>query len=401
MTIHARSGWDPHTLRHHHDASEPLPVEQLTPANVDFDLLWADDGLARGLAEMTRTERPRRFLPVSGSSLDSAAERWLTARACQRRAAAVGQLVDDPLVRGFEERVDALRRMSDVLGGGDVHALSITELGITVRLLRTGIHNDIHQARLYAVAAELARLAGWAMYDVGQYGAAQRCWLVALRAAHEADAPALGANILRCMAEQAAWYGQPADAITLLQSAQDGARSMLSAIERAVITADLAVAHSRTGHHAESVAATTLAYSLIDAVHPDENPPYMYWAGRKDISFAAGEALLSGGDPDEAIPHFQAALNDLDALDDEFPRNRVEFLTRLGVAHVRTGHPEQAIALGHEAVAHAATIDSGMTRRDIARLCQEIEQAGYAGVAALVDHARCALGPLTVAAMSS
>ncbi len=127
----------------------------------------------------------------------------------------------------------------------------------------------------------------------------------------------------------------------------------------------------------------------------------MYWAGRKDISFAAGEALLSGGDPDRAIPHFQAALNDLDSLDDEFPRNRVEFLTRLGVAHVRTGGADRAITLGHEAITHAATIDSGMTRRDIARLCQEIEQAGHAGAAALVDHARHTLGPAEVAATSS
>ncbi|WP_322761245.1 XRE family transcriptional regulator [Frankia sp. Cr2] len=401
MTMHAHPGWDPHRLGQHHDATARPFAEQLMPANTDLDLLWTGDGLARGLAEMTHDKRPRRFLPVSGPSLGSAAERWLTARTCRRRVAAVGQLVDDPLVHGFEERVDALRRMSDILGGTDVHALSITELRITVRLLRTGIHNDIHQARLYAVAAELARLAGWAMYDVGQYGAAQRCWLVALRAAHEAGAPALGANVLRCMAEQATWYGQPADAVTLLQSAQAGARSMLSAIERAVIAADLAVAHSRTGHRMEAAAATTLAYSLINEVSPERNPPYMYWAGRKDISFAAGEALLSGGDPDRAIPHFQAALNDLDSLDDEFPRNRVEFLTRLGVAHVRTGGADRAITLGHEAITHAATIDSGMTRRDIARLCQEIEQAGHAGAAALVDHARHTLGPAEVAATSS
>jgi hypothetical protein len=203
------------------------------------------------------------------------------------------------------------------------------------------------------------------------------------------------------MAEQATWYGQPADAVTLLQSAQTGAHSTLSTIEQAVIAADLAVAHSRTGDQADAAAATTLAYSLIDEVRPDQSPPYMYWAGRKDISFSAGEALLSGGDPTGAIPYFQAALDDLDGIDEEFPRNRVRFLTRLGVAHARTGGPDQTITLGYEAVTHAAAIDSGMTRRDIAGLCQEIEHVGHADTAALVDHARCALGPVGVSTMSS
>ncbi len=390
MTTQEHPGWDPSSLRQH----------QAPPANTGLDLLWTHHGLADGLAEMTDGAQPHHFLAVSGPSLDSAAERWLTARSQQRPATPTGQLVDDPLVRGFEERVDVLRRMSDILGGSDIYSLSVTELGVTVRLLRTGTHSDTHQTRLYAVAAELARLAGWAMYDVGEYGRAQRCWLVALRAAHEAGSPALGANVLRCMAEHATWYGQPADAVTLLHSAQEGARSVLSAIERAVIAADLAIAYSRTGDQADAMAATGLAYSLIDEARPEENPPYMYWAGRKDISFAAGEALLSGGDPSGAIPYFQAALDDLDDLDEEFPRDHVEFLSRLGVAHARTGDTETAVALGHQAITHAAGIDSGMTRRDIARLCQEIEQADRSGAADLVDHARYALDSATASTLS-
>ncbi|WP_131785215.1 XRE family transcriptional regulator [Protofrankia symbiont of Coriaria ruscifolia] len=389
----------PDTGRRH--AGQPVQ-EQITPANTGLDLLWTGDGLTQELVKMTRARQPHRFLPVSGPSLDSAAERWLAARARHEGAVPTGQLVDDPLVRGFEDRVDALRRMSDVLGGNDVYALSRTELAITVRLLRVGTHSDTHQARLYAVAAELARLAGWAMYDIGQYGAAQRCWLVALRAAHEAGSPALGANVLRCMAEQVTWYGQPADAVSLLHRAQAGARSMLSAIERAVIAADLAVAHSRAGNSRDATAETELAYTLINEVRPEDNPPYMYWARRKDVAFSAGEALLSGGNPDEAIPHFEAALDDLDEFDEEVPRDRIEFLTRLGVAHVRTGDAEKAVALGHEAIAHAMMIESGMTRRDITRLCQEVEQAGHSAEAAgLIDHARGALGLASLSSLTS
>ncbi|WP_250290416.1 XRE family transcriptional regulator [Frankia sp. CiP1_Cm_nod1] len=377
-----------------HQPAGPPVHEQIAPANTGLDLLWTDDGLTRELLAMTHARRPHRFLPVSGPSLDSAAQRWLAARTHHEGVVPTGQLVDDPLVRGFEDRVDALRRMSDVLGGNDVYALSRTELSITVRLLRVGTHSDAHQARLYAVAAELARLAGWAMYDVGQYGTAQRCWLIALRAAHEANSPALGANVLRCMAEQVTWYGQPADAVSLLHRAQAGACYLLSAIERAVIAADLAVAHSRTGNSEDAAAETELAYTLVDKARPEDSPPYMYWARRKDVAFSAGEALLSGGSPEAAIPHFEAALDDLDELDEEVPRDRVEFLSRLGIAHVRTGNIDQAVALGHQAVSCATMIDSGMTRRDIARLCQEIEQAGASARAAgLLDHARDALGP--------
>jgi hypothetical protein len=44
--------------------------------------------------------------------------------------------------------------------------------------------------------------AGWAAFDAGNPAVAQRFWLAGLRASHEAGSPALGANILRCMAEQ-------------------------------------------------------------------------------------------------------------------------------------------------------------------------------------------------------
>lgn len=64
---------------------------------------------------------------------------------------------------------------------------------------------------------------GWAADDEGQYGLAQRYYLVSLRAAHNAGDQALGAHILGCMACQSARYGDPAEDVTLAETALAGA----------------------------------------------------------------------------------------------------------------------------------------------------------------------------------
>ena len=48
--------------------------------------------------------------------------------------------------------------------------------------------------------------------------------IAALHAAHSADDRLLGAHILGCMADQAARYGQPTEAVTLIETAMVGVR---------------------------------------------------------------------------------------------------------------------------------------------------------------------------------
>jgi hypothetical protein len=55
---------------------------------------------------------------------------------------------------------------------------------LVVALLKNGSYTDVVGRRLYGLAAELGRLAGWEAYDSGDEALAQRYWMAALRNAH-------------------------------------------------------------------------------------------------------------------------------------------------------------------------------------------------------------------------
>ncbi|WP_322750141.1 MULTISPECIES: XRE family transcriptional regulator [unclassified Frankia] len=351
--------------------------------------LWAPDGLGAALEEVTsRVQRPA-VLTFTSATLGAVVHSWLVAAPARPVAVLNGRHVNDALVAGFADRVDALRRMDDVLGGEDVHGLAVSELRVIVRLLRTGAYSQDQRARLYAVAAELARLAGWAAFDSGRHQIAQQFWLVALRTAHEAGDRAIGANILRCMAEQAVRYGDPADAVTMLRAARAGAGDALTATEKAVLAGSLAIAHAQVGDSRAVRAEIAEAFTQIDQAEPGDDPDYVYWCSRPTIEYYAGKALLCIGDAAAAIGHLRRSVDELDAC--EYPRELIHHRVWLGVAQVDAGEVERAVDLGYQAIDLAGCVASENARVDVLTLCGAIEIAGHPGAAALAEHARTAL----------
>ncbi len=371
----------------------------ITPAadTVQWTLqrLWAPGGLAAALEEVTSRGQQFVLPSLTGTALAAVVHQWLVATPARSVAVLGGRQVRDALVAGFEQRVDSLRRMDDVLGGEDVHGLAVSELRVIVRLLRTGAYSQDHHARLHAVAAELARLAGWAAFDSGRHQVAQQYWVVALRVAHEAGQPAIGANILRCMAEQAVRFGDPADAVTLLQAARAGAADALTATEKAIIAGSLAVAHSQLGDTHSVHAEVTEALAQIERADPAMDPEYVYWCSRSVIEYYAGKALLCAGDIAAAVGYLSRSVDQLDAA--AYPRELVHHSVWLGVAKVDAGDVEQAVSLGYQAVELATRVSSENARVDVLTLCGAIEMAGHPGAATLADHARTALRAGTAA----
>lgn len=80
---------------------------------------------------------------------------------------------------------------------------------MVVDVLDRSTYTAVVGQRLYALAAELGRMAGWASFDAGLHAAAQRYWLAALHAAHAAADRLLGANILKSMSLQCYDFGRP------------------------------------------------------------------------------------------------------------------------------------------------------------------------------------------------
>jgi len=362
------------------------------PATAGLAQLWQDAELTGVLEEVTATltgsvDR-RHFLAVSGASL-AAAHAWLIAEPARLSAALSGKTADTSVIADLTTSIDTLRRLDDKLGGQAVYGMVVEQLRLTNGLLRNATYSQTNGRELYAIAAELSRLAGWTAYDAGAHGTAQRYYLIGLRAAHEADHPGIAANILRCMAQQARTDGDPRTAVALLRSARTGARGRLTHTEQATLAGELARAYGVLGDQPAALAAADAAYSEFSQGQPDNDPPYTYWVGPQEIAYSAGMALLYSGSPASAVTHLRRSV---DETGTELPRDVLSHKARLAVAYAKSGNADAAVSLTHEAISDDA-LSSVIVGAHFAEVCREVHAAGHPGAAELADHVRTALGP--------
>ncbi|MFJ6695577.1 helix-turn-helix domain-containing protein [Streptomyces sp. NPDC091272] len=114
-------------------------------------------------------------------------------------------------------------RRDNAHGGATLRPAVVGYLRYVSRLLDSaegGLRDD-----LQTVAAELARLSGWAYFDARQYSTARTYFTQALKLAHAQGDRLFMANVLSCMSLLATYDGNPNDAVTLACHAQDAARA--------------------------------------------------------------------------------------------------------------------------------------------------------------------------------
>jgi len=368
-------------VRHEPEPAQP-PHQQATAG---LEQLWHGAELTGVLKEVTATltgtvDR-RRFIAVSSASI-LAAHAWLIAEPARLSAALSGKTADASVITDLTTSVDTLRRLDDKLGGQAVYGMVVEQLRLTTGLLRNASYSQANGRDLYAIAAELSRLAGWTAYDAGAHGTAQRYYLIGLRAAHEADHPGIAANILRCMAQQSRSTGDPRTAVDLLRSAQKGADGRLTHTEEAVINAHLARSYGRLGDRQSALYATEAAYSEFEQAQPADDPPYVYWVGYQEIAYAAGDARLYLGDSAAAIPYFESSI---DSAPGDLPRDLLEQKARLALAHAMSGDLDSAVSLAHDTISER-TLSSAIVGTHFTDVVRAVTNARYPGAKELTEH---------------
>ncbi|MGH4017450.1 MAG: hypothetical protein ACRDSL_26715 [Pseudonocardiaceae bacterium] len=372
----------------HQRLGDPVTPEMLGwPAPRGALYVPADDGLhhpwdsagtiaALGAVVDPDSMQRRHFMAMTGLSLTAVAHQWLLDPA-RVAASVLGQRVDHEVVDDLERVADARRRLDDALGGASLLPATREDLRLVLALLRNSSYTEQVGQRLYAVAAEFARLAGWLAYDAGQHALAQRYYLAALRAAHVSGDRALGASILGCMSVQAAFSDTPRDAVLLAESALNGARELTPAVEAATC-ARLARGAAYAGDAATSQRFQDRAFARLSHSAPDNEPPWIYYFTEADAHGIAGEALLVLGWPKQAEGHLRRAVALIDPV---FVRDRAKWQCRLATARLGTGSLEHACATASEAAATIRRLDSFRTQQDLAEFRRAAER--YAGSAAV------------------
>ncbi|MFI0764123.1 hypothetical protein ACH4TQ_04220 [Streptomyces sp. NPDC021218] len=115
-------------------------------------------------------------------------------------------------------------RRDDQHGGAPLRPAVVGNLTYVTQVMRHA--GEALGRDLRSLAAELARLAGWAYFDACQYSTARVYFSQALGLSLGQEDRLFMANVLSCMSLQATYDGNPAEAIALACKAQDVARGI-------------------------------------------------------------------------------------------------------------------------------------------------------------------------------
>jgi DNA-binding XRE family transcriptional regulator len=298
----------------------------------------------------------RDILFLTGMALTAPAHQWLIHDPGPLMSGLAGRRVSPTLADRFTDMIPELRAMDDVAGGGSVLSLAQQQFGVVAELLDQASYDEPTGRRFHVVLAELGQLCGWAAYDDDQQGLAQRYYVTALRAAHSGDDRPLGAHILSCMAEQAARQGRPAEAVTLIETALAGVRGQ----QTPCLLAELHIRQACALAALRDVSACTTAVSRARAyVEPrEEDPPWLYWVRRAEITSFAGICLLQVGQADQAAALIEEGIA---LFDESCVRDRQICLARLAEALAQPGKQrdlDAAAGRGMEAIRLAEGLDS-------------------------------------------
>lgn len=331
----------------------------------------------------------RVFLSLSGTALTAPAHQWLVHEPEPLISGLSGRRIPVGLADRLTAMVTEVRKMDDVAGGGGVLSLAQLELSWVAGLLNQARYDERTGRMLYLAAAELGQLCGWAAYDAGHHALAQRYYVAALRATHSAGDRALGAHVLFFMAEQAARYGQPAEAVTLIDTALAGIRGQQIPSLLAELYGCQAYAFATLGDVSGCQAALSHLRTQIDRLEPGTGPSWLYWVSPANMTSEVGNALRQLGHAEQAATVLE---NGIAMFDGSRPRDHAFYLIDLADVRARPGKQydlDAAAGLGLEAIQLTENLDSGRCVGLIRNLYHQLTpDATVPAVGDFLDRAR-------------
>jgi len=331
----------------------------------------------------------RQFVFLTGTALTAPAHQWLVHEPEPLVSGVSGRRISVGMVCQLTAMIAELRKMDDVAGGGSVLSLAQHEFGWVAGLLDQAVYDERTGRMLFVALAELGQLCGWLAYDAGHFGLAQHYYVAALRVAHSADDRPLGAHIMTFMSHQAARQGQPAEAVTFIDTALAGTRGHVTPALPAQLHSQQAYAFAALHHTSACMAAISQARTQVDQLKPDDDPPWLYWMSRSLVTVRSGDCLLKLGQVEQAAAMLNEGVAEFSV---SFVRDRQIYITCLANALARPGKQrdlDAAAGLGMESIDLAESLDSNRSRNLLRDLCHQMTpQAKVPAVGDFLERAR-------------
>ena len=252
------------------------------------------------------------------------------------------------------ERTARLRRLDDVLGGGDTFRVYLAEFQFTKGLLQRASFTDDSRRRLTALLAEQAQQAGWAAFDGGRTLDATSLYEESHILAQDAQDPDLHGNSLAFLAYRAL----PDDRHTAVEFAQDSCATITDrtpSTVRALLYERLAWARAVNGQATETETALQSAReALADETQAGEpQPDWSVWVDHTELDIMTGRCWTELHRPLRAVPVLTEALRQ---YSDNHARDKALYLSWLADAYLTAGEVEQAA----ETVSRALELCTGV-----------------------------------------
>lgn len=215
---------------------------------------------------------------------------------------------------------------------------------------------------LMELQTQYAEFASWLYQDLGDLDSAE-FWLDrAFQWSHTVGDGDLTSYIMSRKAQLAGDKRDLVDVVDLAEAAQRMARprSRLAAVARTYES----YGHALRGEAADSERAIDDVRNTLDRVSSDTTP-WGVWLNEQYVDVHRAQSLAVLGKHAQAAEIFADAIR---ALPEGYHRDRGVYLARAAVAHAGAGSPEEAAAVGLQALTIATDTGSGRIMRELVHL---------------------------------
>ncbi|MGP2441156.1 hypothetical protein [Streptomyces sp. JW3] len=154
----------------------------------------------------------------------------------------------------------------------------------------------------------MAEIAGWALFNAGNFKASRRFNQEALFLARLCGDKSIELITLQNRAMLSGWSGRPREELAIAASVLE-ARRLTPRVE-AIFRAREAQGLAGSGYASESSRAFERARSLLTESTPDNTPHWAWWITEREIDRQQGRALQEYGEVRKAIPVLENAMED-------------------------------------------------------------------------------------------
>lgn len=267
----------------------------------------------------------------------------------------------------LRQRTARLRRLDDILGGGDTYRVYLGEYHATKTMLREGSYTEETGRALLSVLSEQAQQAGWAAFDAGKHTDASSLYEASHRAATEAKDTALAGNALAFLAYQKINADRSAGIDIAVESCSTAGPGAPAGV-RALLYGRLAWAYAAAGDADETERALDAAESALREDDGIPQPDWAAWDGN-GLHIMAGRCWTELCRPLRAVPVLEDFLSH---YDDTHARDKSLYLSWLADSYLAAGEIEQAAAITGRALELSAGVASVRPRQRLTPILQQL-----------------------------